>query len=88
MWSCFACSTLVAFASLALVGSTARAAPLFEAVDLTPLAARSGATAVSATGQVVGWSESAQGVGHAFSWTAEGGPIDLALWAAEAGPTT
>ena len=37
------------------------------------------ATAVSATGQIVGWSEIAIGddAVHAFSWTPTGGMLDL-----------
>jgi probable HAF family extracellular repeat protein len=47
-------------------------------IDLGTLGGvRSRATAVNASGQVVGDSDTANGVQHAFSWTPAGGMIDL-----------
>ena len=62
-----------------LAGSTSAARPSFVALDLGTLGGSfSYATAVSASGQVVGYSTTLGDVAsHAFSWTEAGGMVDL-----------
>ncbi len=67
-------------AAVALVGGllVAIGAPDAAAIDLGTLGgAGSGATALNASGQVVGFAETASGAQHAFLWTAQAGMIDL-----------
>lgn len=66
----------------ALICGTLAAGPgmaaTLEAIDLGTLGGnRSSATAINIHGQVVGWSDTTQGVQHGFSWTPAEGMIEI-----------
>jgi probable HAF family extracellular repeat protein len=74
---------LVIFVMLAL-GAARGAAAQYVPIDLGPLGPASYALAVNESGQVVGEiisinAETGNGEAHAFSWTADGGMIDLGI---------
>ena len=63
-----------------VIGFATQAAAQIRRVDLGTLGGSiSLAAAINASGQIVGESETAQGVTHAFSWTSADGMIDLGV---------
>jgi probable HAF family extracellular repeat protein len=68
----------VALAFGAFAGSSGAAPSPFTAIDLGTLGgSASFAYGLNASGEVVGESQTASGAWHAFSWTADGGMVDL-----------
>ncbi len=64
--------------AVAPVGPAAVASPGLSGIDLGTLGGSySTATAVNESGQVAGWSYTASGATHAFSWTSGGGMVDI-----------
>ena len=61
-----------------LAGGAMGATPTPVAIDLGTLGGtNSGAAAVNASGQVVGFAQTVGNTSHAFSWTENGGMVDL-----------